>query len=67
VGDSAAMARNIVDIWKGNQAATARDAIAAAARFDWEVVMSELFGGFYPRALRERVAPAPSALAVAST
>lgn len=67
VGDSAAMARNIADIWKGNQAATARDAVAAAARFDWEVVMSELFGGFYPRALRDRVAPSPSALAVAST
>jgi alpha-1,6-mannosyltransferase len=67
VGDSATMARNIVTVWNADHAAFARQAMAAAARFDWDAVMGELFGGFYPRALRERAAPAPSALAVAST
>jgi alpha-1,6-mannosyltransferase len=67
VGDSKAMARNILDVWKCDHAALARQAIGAAARFDWTVVMGELFDGFYPRALARRrmAAEARPAIAVA--
>jgi alpha-1,6-mannosyltransferase len=67
VGDSKAMARNILEVWKCDHAALSRQAIAAAARFDWSVVMGELFDGFYPRALgrRELVTEPRSAAAAA--
>ena len=54
VGDCEAMARNILEVWGTDHSALAREAMAAAARFDWDVVMGELFGGFYPRALGRR-------------
>ena len=59
--------RNILDLWKRDHAALARQAIAAAGRFDWAVVMGELFDGFYPRALgrRDLVAEARPAVAAA--
>ena len=66
VGDSKAMARNILDLWKRDHATLARQAIAAAGRFDWAVVMGELFDGFYPRALSRRAVASEARPAVAA-
>ena len=65
VGDSAAMARNILDVWNADRAAMSRAAIDAAARFDWTMVLSDLFDRFYPRAL-DRRRPAVQAETVAA-
>lgn len=65
VGDSAAMARNILEVWGADRSTIARDAIEAAARFDWTTVLSELFDRFYPRAL-DRRRPALEAKTVAA-
>lgn len=54
VGDSPAMAANVLEIWNADHAAIAQQAMAAAQRFDWDVVMTDLFDGFYPRAMAQR-------------
>ena len=54
VGDSAAMAQNILATLAEDRAALSNRAIAEAAKFDWEQVMGTLFDDFYPRALEKR-------------
>ncbi|MEO7655241.1 MAG: glycosyltransferase, partial [Sphingomicrobium sp.] len=54
VGDSNAMAANILATLAEDRAAAAERAIAEAGRFDWERIMNALFTGFYPRALERR-------------
>ncbi len=44
VGDSAAMARNIVELWAADRAAIAEEARAQALQFSWERSMETLFG-----------------------
>jgi alpha-1,6-mannosyltransferase len=50
VGDRAAMARNILDIWDSDREAMAREIRARALQFSWERSMEALFGTVYPEA-----------------
>jgi alpha-1,6-mannosyltransferase len=68
VGDSAAMAANILSVWNGNRRAMADQARAHALQFSWDSSMEALFGRVYPaafehRAVQLREAPAAAALA----
>lgn len=54
VGDSDVMAQNIIATLAEDRALTARRAIAEAGKFDWDRIMAQLFGSFYPRALERR-------------
>jgi len=54
VGDSAAMARNIVELWTADRAAIAAEARARALQFSWERSMETLFGRVYPAAFARR-------------
>ncbi|MES2136875.1 MAG: glycosyltransferase [Pseudomonadota bacterium] len=68
VGDAAAMAANILDLWNGDRAAIAAAARAEALRFSWDSSMETLFGDVYPRAFARRAeqrleVPATAALA----
>ncbi|HYU94558.1 MAG TPA: glycosyltransferase [Sphingomicrobium sp.] len=54
VGDSAAMARNIVELWAADRAAIAEEARAQALQFSWERSMETLFGRVYPAAFARR-------------
>ena len=61
VGDSTAMARNILDVWKSDARAMGRQARAHALNFSWDRSMEMLFGSLYPQAFAgrgERVRPA---------
>jgi len=51
VGDTAAMAENILAVWKGDRAAMRRDACAEARLYSWDRSMEALFGRVYPAAL----------------
>jgi alpha-1,6-mannosyltransferase len=51
VGDSAAMARNILAVWNGDREAMREDAFQQARQFSWDRSMDALFGGVYPAAL----------------
>jgi alpha-1,6-mannosyltransferase len=69
VGDSAAMARNILDLWDGDRSAMAASARAHALQFSWERSMEELFGRVYPAAVARRplqAIAAPAAAAIAA-
>ncbi|HKX91376.1 MAG TPA: glycosyltransferase [Sphingomicrobium sp.] len=67
VGDSAAMARNILDVWTGDRARLSDRARAHALQFSWERSMEALFGDVYPTAFtrraRELARPAAAAAA----
>ena len=68
VGDSAAMAANIVSVWNADHAAMSEQARAHALQFSWDSSMEALFGRVYPaafarRAEQVRAAPAAAALA----
>jgi alpha-1,6-mannosyltransferase len=68
VGDSAAMAANIVDIWRADRGSIVDQARACALEFSWDSSMEALFGRLYPtafarRAEQLRLAPAAAALA----
>jgi len=68
VGDSAAMAANILSVWNVNRRAMADQARAHALQFSWDSSMEALFGRVYPaafehRAVQLREAPAAAALA----
>ena len=52
VGDSAAMAANILDLWAGDLPAMRQRALAHARQFGWAKSMDILFGEIYPVALR---------------
>jgi alpha-1,6-mannosyltransferase len=65
VGDAAAMARNILQVWVGDRNAMAMRARAEALQYSWGHSMKALFGEVYPAALARRGAqvaatPAPS-------
>ncbi|HEV2044745.1 MAG TPA: glycosyltransferase, partial [Sphingomicrobium sp.] len=52
VGDSAAMAANILDLWAGELPAMRQRASAHARQFGWDKSMDVLFGEIYPLAMR---------------
>ena len=69
VGDSNAMARNILDVWNGDRAAMAAEARAHALQFGWDSSMEALFSRVYPAAFAQRGAQrigAPEAPALAA-
>lgn len=51
VGDSAAMARNILEIWGGDLERMREYACREARRYSWDHSMDALFGRVYPEAL----------------
>ena len=68
VGDSAAMAKNILSVWNGDRRAMADRARAHALEFSWDSSMEALFSRVYPAAFERRAeqlnqAPAAAALA----
>ena len=68
VGDAAAMASNIMDIWNGDRPSIAARARSCALQFSWDSSMEALFGRVYPSAFAHRAgqlreAPAAAALA----
>ena len=68
VGDAAAMAANILDVWKADRTAIAEQARAYALQFSWDSSMEALFTRVYPDAFarcvqRSRQAVAAPALA----
>lgn len=52
VGDSAAMAAHILDLWAGDLPAMRERALAHARQFGWDKSMDILFGDIYPLAFR---------------
>jgi alpha-1,6-mannosyltransferase len=66
VGDADAMARNILDIWRSDREAIAREARAEALQYSWDRSMETLFGEVYPSAFARRGA-APVQAPVAAT
>ena len=68
VGDSAAMARNILSVWNSDRPTMAEQARAHALQFSWDSSMEALFGRVYPEAFATRAgqrvtAPAGAVLA----
>ena len=61
VGNSAAMARNILAVWHGDRASMAEHAQANALQFSWDSSMEALFGTVYPAALAARAEQAVEA------
>jgi alpha-1,6-mannosyltransferase len=51
VGDSAAMAQNILAVWNADRAAMRDEACKEARLYSWDRSMDALFGGVYPAAL----------------
>ena len=69
VGDSAVMARNILDVWNSDRSAMANRARAEALRFSWDHSMERLFGHVYPTAFARcsaNIVAGPAAAAVAA-
>ena len=69
VGDSAAMAANVLAVLNGNMRAMADQARAHALQFSWDSSMEALFGRVYPAAFErraEQLRPAPAAAALAA-
>ncbi|HEY4070750.1 MAG TPA: glycosyltransferase [Sphingomicrobium sp.] len=69
VGDAAAMAANILEIWNADRSAMAPRARACALQFSWDNSMEALFGRLYPAAFTHRaglVREAPAAVVVAA-
>ena len=69
VGDSHAMARNILEVWNSDREVMANRARSEALRFSWEHSMERLFGNVYPAAFQRRAAnvvAAPAGAAVAA-
>ena len=69
VGNSAAMAANILAVWSGDRHAMADRARAHALEFSWDSSMEALFSRVYPAAFEqraERLRQAPAAAAVAA-
>ena len=54
VGDSAAMARNILDVWSSYRSILGEAARAHALQFSWVSSMEALFGRVYPAAFEGR-------------
>jgi alpha-1,6-mannosyltransferase len=66
VGDSAAMAANILALWRSDRAAVAREARAHALQFGWDSSMEALFGRVYPQAFATRTRRAVARTAAAA-
>ena len=69
VGDSRAMARNILDVWNSDRRTMMTRARSEALRFSWDHSMERLFGHVYPAAFGRRAAnilAVPAAAAVAA-
>jgi alpha-1,6-mannosyltransferase len=69
VGDSAAMAGNILSVWNSDRRAMAAQARAHALQFSWDSSMEALFGRVYPEAFAMRAGQriaAPSAAVLAA-
>lgn len=69
VGDSAAMAQNILTVWDSDRIAMGEQAQAEALQFSWDRSMADLFGTLYPMALAARAADqaeAPTEAALAA-
>ena len=56
VGDSEAMARNILEVWGSDRAAMASEACQEARLYSWDHSMEALFGRVYPEALARSAA-----------
>jgi alpha-1,6-mannosyltransferase len=69
VGDSEAMASNMIIVLRGDRSAMAAAARAHALQFSWDRSMETLFGEVYPAAFQRRTArrvnPGPTAAAAA--
>jgi alpha-1,6-mannosyltransferase len=55
VGDSTAMAENILKVWHGEREAMSQTAIREARQFSWQRSMEALFEQVYPAALTRRI------------
>jgi alpha-1,6-mannosyltransferase len=66
VGDADAMARNILDLWRADREAMAREARAEALQYSWDRSMETLFGEVYPSAFARRGAAPVQAPVVAT-
>ena len=55
VGDAAAMARNILEIWNADRRAVSEQARALALQFSWDRSMEALFDRVYPAAFARRM------------
>ena len=67
VGDAAAMARNILDVWNSDRRSMAERARGHALQFSWDSSMEALFSRVYPAAFARRAElarRAPTAAAV---
>jgi alpha-1,6-mannosyltransferase len=59
--DTATMARNVVDLWRGDHGAVGRAARAhVEANFSWKRTFDRLFGDIYPKAMAHAVMRAQS-------
>ena len=54
VGDSSAMASNILAVWRGDRAAMGASARSHALQFSWDRSMEDLFTRVYPNAFANR-------------
>jgi alpha-1,6-mannosyltransferase len=67
VGDSKAMARNILAVWNEDRAIMRDEACKEARLFSWDRSMDALFGRVYPAALaRSAERPLPAAAVACS-
>ncbi|HEY6048411.1 MAG TPA: glycosyltransferase [Sphingomicrobium sp.] len=69
VGDAAAMAANILELWQSDRRPIAEQARAQALRYSWDSSMEALFSRVYPAAFARRAGRAlasPAAAAVAA-
>jgi len=69
VGDSDAMAQNILGVWNGDRAAMSEEACKEARLFSWDHSMDALFNRVYPEAFdrraEQRLVPAAAMAALA--
>ncbi len=59
VGDSEAMARNIVEVWNADRSAMREEACKEARLYSWDHSMDALFGRVYPDAFARSAARRP--------
>jgi alpha-1,6-mannosyltransferase len=66
VGDPAAMAANILSVWRSDRSILRQQARAHALQFSWDRSMETLFGRLYPAAFAKRAGQPVGALATAA-
>ena len=67
VEDAEAMARHLVEVWRGDHQKMSAAAWSHAQQFSWQQSMEQLFGTLYPRALHRAAARAEGRLAGAGS